>query len=299
MKNKGMLSLEQLIERVKEELIETVIVAFTDHYGRLVGKRFDAEFFLEDIAKVGTHSCDYLLTTDMEMEPVPGYQFANWELGYGDFHLIPDLNTLRQASWLDKTALILCDLENDKTHQRIEIGPRSLLHHQLDKARQMGFACFAASELEYYLFEDNYRKAHEQNYHDLKSSGWYLEDYHIMQGSRTEHFTAAARKHLKHSGVPVENSKGEWGLGQHELNVRYAEALDMADRHVVYKQCLKELADQMGLSVTFMAKYHEDRAGSSCHIHVSLWQDGKNAFAGDQAFGPVMGSDIFRWFLGG
>lgn len=299
MKNKGMLSLEQLIERVKEELIETVIVAFTDHYGRLVGKRFDAEFFLEDIAKVGTHSCDYLLTTDMEMEPVPGYQFANWELGYGDFHLIPDLNTLRQASWLDKTALILCDLENDKTHQRIEIGPRSLLHHQLDKAKQMGFACFAASELEYYLFEDTYRKAHEQNYHDLKSSGWYLEDYHIMQGSRTEHFTAAARKHLKHSGVPVENSKGEWGLGQHELNVRYAEALDMADRHVVYKQCLKELADQMGLSVTFMAKYHEDRAGSSCHIHVSLWQDGKNAFAGDQAFGPVMGSDIFRWFLGG
>lgn len=299
MKNKGMLSLEQLIERVKEELIETVIVAFTDHYGRLVGKRFDAEFFLEDIAKVGTHSCDYLLTTDMEMEPVPGYQFANWELGYGDFHLIPDLNTLRQASWLDKTALILCDLENDKTHQRIEIGPRSLLHHQLDKAKQMGFACFAASELEYYLFEDTYRKAHEQNYHDLKSSGWYLEDYHIMQGSRTEHFTAAARKHLKHSGVPVENSKGEWGLGQHELNVRYAEALDMADRHVVYKQCLKELADQMDLSVTFMAKYHEDRAGSSCHIHVSLWQDGKNAFAGDQAFGPVMGSDIFRWFLGG
>lgn len=299
MENKGMLSLEQLVERVKEETIETVIVAFTDHYGRMVGKRFDADFFLESIAQVGTHSCDYLLTTDMEMEPIPGYQFANWELGYGDFHLIPDLPTLRQASWLDKTALILCDLENDKTHQRIAIGPRSLLHQQLDQAKEMGFSCFAASELEYYLFEDSYRKAHEQHYHDLKAAGWYLEDYHIMQGSRTEHFTAAARKHLKHSGVPVENSKGEWGLGQHELNVRYAEALEMADRHVVYKQCLKELADQMGLSVTFMAKYHEDRAGSSCHIHISLWKDGKNAFPGDQAIGPVMGSDIFRWFLGG
>lgn len=299
MKNKGMLNLEQLVELVKEEVIETVIVGFTDHYGRLVGKRFDADFFLASIAKVGTHSCDYLLTTDMEMEPVPGYQFANWELGYGDFHLIPDLRTLRHATWLDKTALILCDLENDKTHQRIEIGPRSMLHQQLDKAKQLGFGCFAASELEYYLFEDSYRKAHEQYYHDLKASGWYLEDYHIMQGSRTEHFTAAARKHLKNSGVPVENSKGEWGLGQHELNVRYAEALDMADRHVVYKQCLKELADQMGLSVTFMAKYHEDRAGSSCHIHISLWKDGKNAFAGDQPIGPVMGSDIFRWFLGG
>jgi glutamine synthetase len=129
--------------------------------------------------------------------------------------------------------------------------------------------------------------------------GWYLEDSHILQGSRTEFFTAAARRHLKQSGIPVENSKGEWGLGQHELNVHYAEALDMADRHVIYKQCLKELADSMDMSVTFMAKYASDQAGSSCHIHISLWQDGKNAFDGDQSFGPVQGSDVFRWFLGG
>ena len=299
MKNKGMLSLEQLEEMVKAEAIETVVVAFTDHYGRLVGKRFDAEFFIESIVADGTHACDYLLTTDMEMEPIPGYEFANWELGYGDFHLVPDAKTLRIASWQDKTAMILCDLQNDKTHRLIPEAPRSLLRQQLNLASQMGFDCFAASELEYYLFDDSYRLAFDQHYHNLQPAGWYLEDYHIMQGSRTEHYTAAARKHLKNSGVPVENSKGEWGLGQHELNVRYAEALDMADRHVVYKQCLKELADQMGISVTFMAKFHEDRAGSSCHIHISLWKDGKNAFVGDQAIGPVMGSDIFRWFLGG
>lgn len=299
MTTKGMLSLEQLQSQVQAETIETIIVAFTDHYGRLVGKRFDAEFFLESAVKDGTHGCDYLLTTDMEMEPIPGYDFANWELGYGDFHLVPDLNTLRIASWLEKTALVLCQLENDKTHQPIAEAPRSILHQQLQQAQALGFDCAAASELEYYLFEDSYRGAFEQHYHDLKPAGWYLEDYHILQGSRTEKFTAAARKHLKHSGVPVENSKGEWGLGQHELNVRYAEVMEMADRHVVYKQCLKELADQMGISVTFMAKYHEERAGSSCHIHVSLWKDGKNAFVGDQRFGPVEGSDIFRWFLGG
>jgi glutamine synthetase len=99
--------------------------------------------------------------------------------------------------------------------------------------------------------------------------------------------------------VPVENSKGEWGLGQHELNVRYAEALEMADRHIVYKQCLKEVAEAQGLSVTFMAKFASDRAGSSCHIHFSLWRDGKNAFAGDDEFGPVKCSDTFRHFLGG
>jgi glutamine synthetase len=169
----------------------------------------------------------------------------------------------------------------------------------VDAARELGFTAHAASELEYYLFQHSYRQAAEMDYRGLQPAGWYLEDYHILQGTRTEPFTAAVRRHLKASGVPVESSKGEWGLGQHELNVRYAEALQMADRHVIYKQCLKEVAEQMGQSVTFMAKFAADRAGSSCHIHFSLWRDGKNAFAGATDVGPVKGSDSFRWFLGG
>ncbi len=292
------LSDAELKEKVENEEIETIVVAFTDHYGRLVGKRFDAEFFIESI-ETGTHACDYLLTTDMEMEPVAGYKFANWELGYGDFHLVPDLNTLREASWLDRTALVICDLKNEKTHDWILEAPRSILRKQIEHAKASGFKTFAASELEYYVFENNYREAFEKHFQDLKPVGWYLEDYHILQGTRTEKFTAAARRHLKKSGIPVENSKGEWGLGQHELNVRFSEILEMADRHVVYKQCLKEIADSMDMSVTFMAKFAEDGAGSSCHIHMSLWKDGKNAFDGDQKFGPVECSDVFRWFLGG
>ncbi len=292
------LSDAELKDKVANEEIETIIVAFTDHYGRLVGKRFDAEFFIESIED-GTHACDYLLTTDMEMEPVPGYKFANWELGYGDFHLVPDFDTLREATWLDSTALVICDLKNEKTHDWVLEAPRSILRKQIQSASKSGFESFAASELEYYVFENNYREAFEQYYHNLKPVGWYLEDYHILQGTRTEKFTAAARRHLKKSGIPVENSKGEWGLGQHELNVRFAETLEMADRHVIYKQCLKEIADSMEMSVTFMAKFAEDGAGSSCHIHMSLWKDGKNAFDGDQKFGPVECSDIFRWFLGG
>ncbi len=295
----GVLDLQQLKQLADTGEIETVVVAFTDHYGRLMGKRFDAHFFLESAAKSGTHGCDYLMTTDMEMEPVPGYKFANWELGYGDFHMVPDLDTLRIASWLDRTAIVLCDLEDEKNHKPVDIAPRTILRKQVEAAIALDLECQAASELEYYLFENGYREAFDQNYHDLKPAGWYLEDYHIMQGSRTESFTATARQHLNRSGIPVENSKGEWGLGQHELNIRYAEALDMADRHVLFKQCLKEIADTKGMSVTFMAKYREDGAGSSCHIHMSLWQDGDNALTGDQQFGPVKGSDTFKWFLGG
>ena len=296
---KGSLTLDQLRERVANGEFETVIVGFTDHYGRLMGKRYAADLFVEEIAAHGTHGCDYLLTTDMEMDPVPGYRFASWDQGYGDFHLVPDLSTLIVASWLEKTALVLCDVAGSKSTAQVSVAPRSLLRRQVDAARDLGFTILAASELEYYLFQDSYRKAAHDDYRGLQPAGWYLEDYHILQGTRTEPFTASVRRHLAESGVPVESSKGEWGLGQHEINVRYAEALQMADRHVVFKQCLKEVADQAGLSVTFMAKFAHDRAGSSCHIHLSLWRDDQNAFAGDSELGPVKCSDCFRWFLGG
>ena len=287
----GLLSADELARLAKIGEIETVVVGFTDHYGRLLGKRFDAEMFVEDIAKGGAHACDYLLTVDMEMDPVPGYKFANWELGYGDFHLVPDMSTLRRASWLDKTALVICDVKDEKSHQLVSVAPRSILRRQVDAAKKLGYSAFAATELEHYLFRTSYRDAAQKGYRDLEAAGWYLEDYHILQGTRTEGFHALARRHLKQSGVPVETSKGEWGNGQHELNVRYAEALDMADRHVVFKQCLKEVAEAAGMSVTFMAKPDAAQAGSSCHIHFSLWKNGKNVFKKE--------GELFRWFLGG
>lgn len=295
----GLLTLDQLAEHVEAGSIDTVLVVFTDLYGRFLGKRFDAEFFLEDIAGQGTHGCDYLLTVDMEMEPVPGYAYASWERGYGDFHLLPDLATLRVASWQTRTAMVLCDVEDERSHALVPYAPRSILRAALKRAEAQNYAVMAASELEYYLFTDSYRAAHHKGYVGLEPAGWYIEDYHALQGTRTESFHALVRKHLKQSGIPVENSKGEWGLGQHELNVRYADALTMADRHAVYKQCLKEVAEQLGMSVTFMAKYDERQAGSSCHVHLSLWENGANAFAGDRPLGPICGSDLFRWFLGG
>jgi len=291
MNKRGMLTLEQLKGMVKKGEIETVLAGFTDHYGRLMGKRFDAEMFVDEVAEGGGHACDYLLTVDMEMEPVPGYQFANWELGYGDVHMVADMDTLRIATWLEKTAFVLCDVKSEKTHDYVAVAPRSILRRQVDAAKKAGYTGYAATELEHYLFTNTFRQAAQLDYRNLEPAGWYLEDYHILQGTRTEGFHAAARRHLKNSGVPVETSKGEWGKGQHELNIRYAEVLDMADRHAIFKQALKEIAESMGMSVTFMAKFAADGAGSSCHIHFSLWRDKKNAFAGQ--------SDTFKHFLGG
>ncbi len=296
---RGMLTLDQLAVEVAAEAIDTVVVGFTDHYGRVHGKRFDASFFLEEAHEHGTHACDYLLTADMEMEPVPGYRYANWELGYGDFHMVPDISTLRIADWLDRTALVLCDLHDPKTHEMVPVAPRSILKRQLARTADAGFAAKGASELEYYLFEDSYREAAELRYQGLRPAGWYIEDYHLLQGTREEFYNAAVRRHLSRSGIPVENSKGEWGRGQHEMNVRYTDLLAMADRHTIMKLAMKEIADGLGVSVTFMAKPDMAEAGSSCHLHVSLWSDDKPAFPGDRPYGPVDATDTFRWFLGG
>ena len=300
----GMLTLADLTQKIQSGEIDTVILAFTDAYGRMVGKRLDADFFLEEAAEHGTHACTYLLTVDMEMEPVPGYHLANWQNGYGDFHMVPDFSTLRIASWLPKTALVLCDLEEDtkpKDHplRIVAESPRAILKRQVERLTQSGLTAMAASELEYYLFKNSYRDAAAKAYGGLTPAGWYLEDYHLLQGSRNENYHGAARRHLRLSGIPVESSKGEWGLGQHELNVRYSDILTMADRHVIFKQCLKEVADQMEVSVSFMAKIGADQAGSSSHIHLSLWKDGQNLFSGNEQWGNVLCSNLFRWFIGG
>jgi glutamine synthetase len=296
---KGLLDERELRALADRNEIDTVLVVFTDLYGRFMGKRFDAYFFLETVMGHGSHACDYLLTVDMEMEPVPGYPFANWEKGYGDVHLVPDLPTLRRASWLEKTALIICDVQRGLDHAMVAEAPRSILRSQLQRADELGLTVMGASELEYYMFRDSYRQAVEKQHTQLSPAGWYIEDYHAQQGARVEDYNGPARRHLANSGVPVESTKGEWGLGQHELNIRYCDVLAMADRHAIMKQCMKELADQLGVSVTFMAKYHSQQAGSSCHVHMSLWRDGRNVFAGQDVVGPIRCSDTFRYFVAG
>ncbi|HUS23475.1 MAG TPA: glutamine synthetase family protein [Candidatus Binatia bacterium] len=301
-KQRGLLTAAELKQRVQRGEIETVLVQFTDHYGRFVGKRFDAEFFVDHALANGAEACDYLLTVDMEMNPVPGYALTDWEKGYGDFHLRPDLATLRICAWAERTALVICDVLDRDTHAPVTVAPRSLLRRQVAAARALGFTAMGASELEYYLFQNSYREASEKQYSGLTPAGWYLEDYHMLQGARTEPYHAAVRRALRDSGIPVENSKGEWGRGQHELNIRYAEVLDMADRHALYKQCLKEVADGMGLAVTFMAKPDASQAGSSCHVHLSLWRGERAAFAGTRAArrgARDTGSEVFGQFLAG
>ena len=289
-------TLAQLKADVASGAIDTVLVAFPDMQGRLIGKRFQAEFFLEG-AIDETHGCDYLLANDIDMEPVPGYEAANWAKGYGDFVMKPDLGTLMKCTWLEGTALILADLVDHHHHEPIPHAPRSILKAQLARLEKMGLTANFASELEFYLFDETFRSAYEKGYRNMTTSGYYIEDYHIFQTTKEEGVMRQLRKHLTASGIPVENSKGEWGPGQEEINVKYADALTMADRHVVLKNATKEIAHLQGQAVTFMAKWDFGLAGSSSHIHMSLAKGGKNVFI--DAKDPLGMSPMMKQYMAG
>ncbi|HDL84850.1 MAG TPA: glutamine synthetase [Candidatus Acetothermia bacterium] len=298
-----MINLNELQELINQEEVETVIVSFPDMYGRLLGKRVSATFFLSDVAEQGINACDYLLASDMEMSPSVGYEFTSWEKGYGDIKLVPDWNTLRIASWLSKTALVLCDVTTSDGLRPVAIAPRTILARQVEKAKAAGFLPQGATELEMFVFRDSYGQAREKGFSNLQPFSSYIEDYHILQAAREEPLIGAIRHHLEQSGIPVETSKGEWGAGQHEINIRYSPLVEMGDRTVLFKEICKEIAIQQGVSLTFMAKWSEDAAGNSMHVHSSLWEmDGeKSIFAGNERVPglPVTCSPLFRWYLGG
>jgi glutamine synthetase len=299
---RGMLDFAALERGVNDGSIETVVTALPDPYGRLIGKRITGRFFLDHIAGHGMHVCNYLLACDMDMDPTPGYAFASWEQGYGDIRAVPDVATLRVGDWLHKTAIVLCDAMDENSGDPVEVAPRSVLRRQVERAAALGFTPMMASELEFFLFNDDYATAHAKRYRDLQTSQKYIEDYHILSGSFAEPIIGEIRRRVDASGIPVEFSKGEWGPGQHEINLCYAPALEMADRHVIYKLAAKEIAAAAGCAITFMAKWDEQLAGSSMHVHMSLWDEARAPlFAGDApvAGTPLRASETFRFFLGG
>jgi glutamine synthetase len=286
-----MLTLEELRSAVEEGSIDTVVVAFTDMQGRLMGKRVHAEFFIEEnVSEDGVEGCNYLLALEMDMDPVPGYEIASWERGYGDFGLRPDLDTLRRIPWLEATALVLCDVVwHDGSP--VAPSPRQVLRRQVERARELGFEPMFGSELEFYLLRESYAEAYAKHYRDLTPSVPYILDYHILATTYDEPLIRQMRNGMQGAGIRVESSKGEAWPGQQEINFRYADAVAMADNHTVFKNGAKEIAHLNGCSVTFMAKPDHTWIGSSCHVHASLWQDGANAFAGE--------SEIFERFLAG
>jgi glutamine synthetase len=263
------LTLEELRADVDRGDIDTVLLVMTDMQGRLQGKRLHAPFFCAEVAEHGAEGCYYLLTVDVDMQPVQGFEMASWESGYGDFVFRPDMATLRRVPWLERTALVVCDIEW-QDGRPVAASPRQVLRRQLDRLAERGWSAKIGSELEFFLFRETYDSARAKRYHDLAPANPYNVDYSIFGTTVVEDVIRPIRLGMAGAGIPVEDSKGECNFGQHEVNFRYADALTMADNHVVYKNGAREIAFAHGYALSFMAKYDE-REGNSCHIHTSLW----------------------------
>ncbi len=291
-----MLTQAELNQLVASGDIDTVIVAFTDMQGRLTGKRISARLFVDDVAAHGAECCNYLLAVDVDMNTVNGYAMSSWEAGYGDMVMTPDFSTLRTIPWLPGTALVMADLG---WHDGSPVlpAPRSILRGQLDRLAARGMGAVAATELEFMVFDDSYRDAWSKRYRGLTAATDYNIDYAMLASTRMEPLLRDIRRGMEGAGLYCEGVKGECNLGQQEIGFRYDEAMVTCDNHTLYKNGAKEIADQHGKSLTFMAKYDE-REGNSCHIHLSFrGDDGSAVFSDDDD--PLGMSPMFRSFMAG
>ena len=273
----AVLSWNDLTQMVKNKQVDTVLACLVDMQGRLIGKRFHAQHFIET-AWEETHCCNYLLATDLEMATPDGYQATSWKKGYGDYVMKPILSTLRPVPWLEGTVMILCDVLDHHSHSPVSHSPRAVLQAQIERLQEMGLTAMMATELEFFLFKKSYEDIQVDGFRDLEPISGYNEDYHIFQTTKEEHIMRPIRNHLYTAGIPVENSKGEAEAGQEEINIKYAPAMLTSDYHTIAKHGIKEMAWQQGHAASFIAKWNHNRVGSSSHIHQSLWRDGKNAF---------------------
>ena len=280
----GNLSVSQLHAAIAADEIDTVIVAFADAQGRLVGKRVSARLFQEEVLPHGAEACNYLLSVDVDMNTVDGYAMSSWEKGYGDMMLLSDPDTLRTIPWMPGTALVMADLGWEGGDPVVQ-SPRAILKHQRERLAERGLIAYAGTELEFIIFDDTYRDAWGKGYRDLKPSTDYNVDYDLLASGRLEPLLRDIRRGMDGAGMYCEGVKGECNLGQQEIAFRYAEILETADQHTIYKSGAKEIAEKHGKSLTFMAKFNE-REGNSCHIHLSVrGQDGTPVMAGDGEYG--------------
>ena len=265
------MTLEEFEDLAGRGEIDTVICATPDPFGRLVGKRLTIDAFRSlGLSGAGINASSFIFAVDLEMKPLD-LEVSNSTNGWADIRLVPDLKTMRRVPWEKNAILVICDAYEADADVLLEVAPRTILKRQIARAEEEGYFFKFASELEFFVAALPPNEAWKAGYRELPMLSNYRSDYQMIQSGRDEWFIHQIRSLMPEFGVPVESSKPEWGLGQQEITLDYCEALEMADRHILFKHGIKELAQRSGLTVTFMAKPGISEVGSSCHLHVSMW----------------------------
>lgn len=292
------MELADIKQLIAEGKVEYIKIGTPDIEGVFRGKRVAARFFLDSLAD-GFAQSNVLFGWDIAENIVPGLKVTNWERGFGDFIMKPDLETFALVPWEEKVASCICDLWTEEG-EPVTVSPRYILKTLIERARSLGFDPMAAAELEMRIFREDQVSLREKDYGpDLHPLNPGTNCYVISHIAADEHLVGHIVRMMNDFGIELEGYTREHGPGMYELNMHYCDALGAADRAMLFKTGVKEISLQAGMTATFMAKWHDGEDGSSGHSHLSLWDTNRerNVFWDNEGEGHM--SATMRHFVAG
>ncbi len=285
----------QILDYVREHADQRVKVAITDIDGVLRGKYISTEKFLSAV-QGNLGFCNVVFGWDMADVAYENSAYTGWHSGYPDAPVRIDVTSFRAIPWENNIPFFLCELI-DAPSNSAAVCPRGWLKGLISQAEKAGFSPFFSQEFEWFNFEETPNSVHEKNFQNLKPLSPGMFGYSILRSTLRNDFFDALFGQLSAFGIPLEGLHTETGPGVYEAAIAYSDILEAADRAVLFKSSVKELAYKKGIMATFMAKWDENLPGCSGHVHQSLWdaKQEKNLFF-DEKTGM---SELFQHYVAG
>jgi glutamine synthetase len=287
---------EAVLQAVRASTSDYVKVAIVDIDGVLRGKYLDRDKFLAAATGDGFGFCDVVFGWDSADECYDTVSYTGWPSGYPDGAVRVDLATHRRIPWESDRDFFLCDFTGSGA--TYDVCPRRVLKAHVERATALGYTPTFAFELEWFNFRETPASVHDKGHRDLTPMTPGMFGYSILRQAHNQDYLDALLRELRAFGVPLEGLHTETGPGVLEAAIRYSGAVEAADRAVLCKSSIKEIAHRFGILPTFMARWSTGLPGCSGHTHQSLWdaECGTNLFAGDDPHGM---SATFRSYLAG
>jgi glutamine synthetase len=264
------MDIDTVARLIEEKRVETVKLGGADMDGVYRGKRVLADHFLRHLDGDGFPQCDVIFGWDIEEQVIGDLPFTSWQTGFGDILMRPDLSTFALVPWEEGTASVVCDFFTEHG-DLVEVAPRYVLRRVVEKAEAAGLRAYSVAEIEVRFFREDQESIRAKGHSELQPLSPGLNCYSLQHASLDDPVIGRIRRQMIEYGVPVEGYNREHGEGMYEINLKYTDSLAAADQTMLYKSGCKEIAAQMGLIPTFMAKLSEDVDGCSGHVHQSLW----------------------------
>lgn len=286
---------EKLLSDLEARGITRAKIGGFDIDGILRGKYVSLEK-LKSALGSGFGFCDVIFGWDIADVLYDNAKVTGWHTGYPDAHAVLDPSTLRDLPWEPNTVALLADFRDERGGPH-PACPRSLLRSVIAKGERMGYSAKLSCEFEFFLFEETPRSLHEKRFAGLTPLSPGMFGYSWVRAGQNKQLMADILDQMRAFDVEIEGLHTETGPGVYEAAIRYDDALRAADKAALFKVAMKQIAQEHGLSVTFMAKWNAELPGSSGHLHQSLWKDGRNVF--DDASAPDRVPAALRHYVGG